>query len=72
LWEDAQQQGIIIINNCYNKKTGEELIARIKNIQQNINKHRTNNFIGAMLMHHSMASTKYMARWIQAKNKITQ
>lgn len=72
LWEDAQQQGITIINNCYNKKTGEELIARIKNIQQNINKHRTNNFIGAMLMHHSMASTKYMARWIQAKNKITQ
>lgn len=70
VWEEAQRQGIQIINNCYNKKNGEELIITIKKKQQNLYKHRTNNFIGAMLMHHSMASTKYMARWIEAKNKV--
>ena len=30
---------------------------------------RQKNFWGAMLRHHSMASTKYMTQWIEAKNK---
>lgn len=72
LWEDAQQQGITIINDCYRKKTGEDLLIRIDSIQNIIHKHRSTNFIGAMLMHHSMASTKYMARWIEAKNKVNK
>jgi len=32
--------------------------------------HRENNFIGSMLNHHHHKSTKYMAQWIEAKNKI--
>jgi hypothetical protein len=27
------------------------------------------NFMGAMLQHHTLKSTKYMSRWIEEKNK---
>jgi hypothetical protein len=32
-------------------------------------KYRTENFTGLLLMHHSMQSTKYMSKWIEAKNQ---
>jgi hypothetical protein len=35
----------------------------------NLKQHRKNNFMGAMLQHHTLTSTKYMARWIEEKNK---
>lgn len=46
-----------------------ELLARIELIQSQLSQHRLNNFIGAMLKHHSHASTKYMSQWITEKNK---
>ncbi len=51
----------------------EKLEAPLLNIitvtLNNLTQHRSNNFTGAMLKHHSMASTKYMSQWIEAKNK---
>lgn len=44
----------------------EEVIAHLR---KDLSSHRTNNIVGAMLMYHSMASTKYMSKWIEAKNK---
>ena len=41
-------------------------------IIQNLTSHRQANFIGSMLNHHHHKSTKYMAQWIEAKNKIPQ
>ncbi|MFA5298935.1 MAG: glycosyltransferase [Lutibacter sp.] len=71
LWENAQKNGIEIINNCYSKERYEEkLFSRIKNISKNKIKHRLNNFIGAMLLHHTLKSTKYMSQWIEEKNKL--
>jgi glycosyltransferase involved in cell wall biosynthesis len=71
LWQQAQKNGIRIINNCYSKELfGEQLIRHIIATQQNIATHRLHNFTGAMLMHHTMMSTKYMSRWIETKNKI--
>ena len=35
----------------------------------NLEEHRQANFIGAMLQHHTMKSTAYMAKWIEAKNR---
>lgn len=37
----------------------------------NLVQHRENNFIGSMLNHHHHKSTKYMAQWIAAKNKLS-
>jgi len=47
------------------------LIERIQNLTHNLQSHRQKNFIGSMLMHHTNASTKYMSRWIEEKNKKT-
>ena len=69
-WQTAQQNGVNIINSFYSKTLlGKELINRVLAIQQQLEKHRIKNFTGAMLMHHTLASTKYMSRWIEAKNK---
>lgn len=69
-WLKAQQNGIDIINTIYSKQLlAEAFIERITDLQNDLKKHRRGNFTGAMLMHHTMTSTKYMARWIEAKNK---
>ncbi len=68
-WQIAQKNGISIINTHYPKAIlGQQLIHRILFVQNNLEKHRLRNFTGAMLMHHTIASTKYMSRWIEVKN----
>jgi glycosyltransferase involved in cell wall biosynthesis len=67
-WEKAQCRGVEIINKRFAKELFQPaLLERIKKVRQNLNNHRSQNFIGSMLMHHTAASTKYMARWIEAK-----
>jgi len=69
-WETAQMNGVSIINEIYPKeKLGTEFIQRIAELQSNLEHHRQHNFIGSMLMHHTMRSTEFMSRWIEAKNK---
>ncbi|MDP6908297.1 MAG: glycosyltransferase [Flavobacteriales bacterium] len=69
-WKKTQQNGVSIINQVYSKeKLGSEFIQRIKDTLTNFLDHRQRNFIGSMLMHHTMRSTEFMSRWIEAKNK---
>ncbi len=71
LWEQAQQNGFTLINERYSDRIEElNLIRRISEIQQNLVQHRENNFIGAMLLHHTMQSTKFLSKWIEEKNKV--
>jgi len=42
---------------------------RLEEIHRDLPSHRANNFTGAMLQHHTMQSTRYMAQWIEAKNR---
>jgi len=71
LWQQCQQQGISIINAFYGKtQLGSELIVRLDQLENELETHRLNNFTGAMLRHHSMKSTQYMAQWIEAKNTL--
>lgn len=70
MWEKAQQKGINIINNRFRKKLFENTFQnRLQDVLSNIEEHRLQNFTGAMLRHHRMASTEYMSRWIEAKNR---
>jgi glycosyltransferase involved in cell wall biosynthesis len=72
-WRGAQENGTKILHNYYDaKKLGGTLIERIIEIKANLEKHRLNNFIGAMLKHHSMQSTKYMSQWIEVKSKLKE
>lgn len=70
LWKNAQQSGIEIINSCFSKEKYEKkLLKKIKAIQKKLVKHRLKNFLGAILLHHTLKSTKYMSKWIEEKNK---
>ncbi|MBK5208541.1 MAG: glycosyltransferase [Flavobacteriaceae bacterium] len=70
LWINAQKNGIEIINRFFSKEKYEKrLLSRIKGISKNKEKHQLKNFIGAMLQHHTIQSTKYMSKWIEEKNK---
>lgn len=70
LWQLSQRNGIKIINEFYNRENlGKHLIEKILYVLENIEEHRTNNFVGSVLMHQNLNSTKYMSRWIEEKNK---
>ena len=70
VWETAQQNGIEIINNIYDKEIlSEPFINKITEIQQNLEHHRTHNFLGSLLQHQTLQATKYMSKWIESKNR---
>ena len=69
-WTRAQEQGEKIIEQYYNHILLEEALAyKLKTVAQNLAAHRRHNFIGSLLQHQTMSSTKYMSKWIEEKNK---
>lgn len=69
-WAKAQKNGYNLIRSIYEKQLLQKrLDIKIANLLHNLKAHRTTNFIGSLLLHQSMASTKYMSKWIQEKNK---
>lgn len=69
-WKIAEKNGIPIINNRFSgEEHGRPLIRRIENLLSRLEIHRKKNFTGSMLRHHSHASTKFMSKWIEEKNK---
>jgi glycosyltransferase involved in cell wall biosynthesis len=70
LWQQARSNGLKIINELYDKEVHDSaLCEKIVRTKKNLVKHRTQNFIGAMLGHSTMASTKYMSKWIEEKHR---
>jgi glycosyltransferase involved in cell wall biosynthesis len=67
-WYLAQKQGFKLIKHFDKKMHFQCLREHILKIKGNLNKHRAQNFIGGMLMHHTMTSTKYMSKWIEEKS----
>lgn len=70
LWNQSQKNGVAIVNECYQlSKYSTALIAAINSLLNDSESHRLHNFMGSLLQHHTLKSTKYMAKWIEAKNK---
>ena len=68
-WLEKQNKCSQLLESKYDSKILEKkLISKILEVESNIESHRLENFIGSMLKHHTMASTKYMSQWISAKN----
>jgi len=68
-WAKAQENGIRIINERFTDPGfADRLVERVSTIRQQLDEYRLHNFMGQMLLHHSMASKEYMSRWIEAKN----
>lgn len=68
-WQQAQYQGIQIINKRFARSEFEaDFMERLRSIRRNLPGHRLQNFTGQMLMHHTTSSSEYMSRWIEEKN----
>lgn len=70
LWNAFQNNGYKVINHRFDKETHQKrFIQKLNSTTEQLIKKRLHNFTGQMLQHHTMQSTKYMSRWIEAKNK---
>ncbi len=73
LWKEKQLNGFTIVNQRFNKLKHEHNFATtLTALYTNYQTNRKANFIGQMLQHHSLQSTKFMSKWIEEKNKIKQ
>lgn len=69
-WLQAQENGFFILNQLYQKEFYHRILTEsIHQLLANLKAHRQQNFLGAMLQHHSLTSSKYLAKWIEEKNK---
>jgi hypothetical protein len=70
LWLNAQENGFEIIEKRYLKSVfTDDFVKYILKVQSDLKQHRLHNFMGTLLQHHTLTSTKYMSRWIEEKNK---
>jgi O-antigen biosynthesis protein len=70
LWEKSQENGYELIKSCYDVYSFTTvLFENIEKIEYDVKAHRNSNFIGCMLLFHTMRSTEFMSRWIEEKNK---
>ena len=70
LWQKSQENGYKIVENRFKKELFEpNFIQKIQEISENLESHRNQNFLGQILQHHTLQSTKYLSKWIEEKNK---
>ena len=73
LWRKSQENGFKIIKNRFKKELFEpNFIHKIQEISENLESHRNQNFLGQILQHHTLQSTKYLSKWIEEKNSKNQ
>lgn len=69
IWKTKQQNGFQIINQRFSKtEIEQQFISIIESQAKQLNNKRLSNFLGQMLMHHMLQSTKFMSKWIEEKN----
>jgi O-antigen biosynthesis protein len=72
-WTEAQQHGFTILKESFDSELYSDVfIERLKTIQKNLIQHRNSNFMGQLLQQHTMRSTEYMSKWIEAKNRLNK
>jgi O-antigen biosynthesis protein len=70
IWKTAQLNGYEIIEKRFKKELfASDFINQVEYLQEHLKTHRNQNFLGQILQHQSLQSTKYMSKWIEAKNK---
>ena len=69
-WVGCQMRGFELIRKRFSSDLFEtSFVERLSEINENLSSHRKENYIGAMLRHQNFASTKFMGKWIEDKNK---
>ncbi|XLS27458.1 glycosyltransferase [Flavobacteriaceae bacterium M23B6Z8] len=71
LWNRAIEKGRILLSEkCSKKSAYEALSESLQAVTADLLVHRKLNFTGAMLMHHTLQSTRYLAKYITLKNSM--
>ena len=69
-WLKAQTNGFKVFEKRFSRSEFEgPFLKTIDGLIENIDTHRLNNVTGMLLQHHGQQSTKYLSKWIAAKNK---
>ncbi|WP_213195665.1 glycosyltransferase [Cloacibacterium caeni] len=72
-WQKSQENGYLIAKNLFKKEIFEkDFTAKIDWISEHLPEHRNTNFLGQILQHHTLQSTKYLSKWIEEKNSKNQ
>lgn len=70
LWERSRQNGFTILRKRFDKgKTEECLKKSLSEMKKNLKERRGENFVGGMLLHHTINATRYLSKYLEAKNK---
>ncbi len=70
LWYKKQIDGFDVIAKRFDETDfKDEFASKLEGLLKSLMAHRQNNFLGQILQHQSLQSTKYMSKWIEAKNK---
>ena len=69
-WKLAQEIGFEVVRTRFDKSVVfKDFIEHMSQVYDNLESHRKLNVIGAMLQRNEHQSTKYMAKWIEEKNR---
>lgn len=71
-WYRMQDNGFNVLSQRFLKSNFEDEFAnKIIEFKENLKAHRQNNFMGSLLQHQTLKSTKYLSKWIEEKNRGT-
>lgn len=70
LWQQAQQRATACLAQFSAQALQPGLWQQLCAVQQQLTAHRAECFTGSMLKYHHHRSTKFMAQWIEAKNRL--
>lgn len=69
-WEDASDMGFKLAKDRFGIEIfSKEFVSRLTDLNENLQTSRNKNFLGSILLQNTLASTKYMAKWIEEKNR---
>lgn len=67
-WSQARERGYSVLREYFDYRTNAlELRKALNDLAQNLSSRRERNFVGKILQHQSMRSTKYFSKWIELK-----
>tara|TARA_B100001063_G_C16761060_1_gene555942 strand:- start:502 stop:1731 length:1230 start_codon:yes stop_codon:yes gene_type:complete len=70
IWKAKQNSGFKILNQRFDKANfKDEFAQKIESLSMDLKSHRQNNFIGHILQHQTLQSTKFLSKWIEEKNR---
>jgi hypothetical protein len=70
IWQSKQKNGFKVLNERFNRTQFQrEFACKIEGLRENLKIHRQQNFIGNLLQHQTLQSTKYLSKWIEEKNR---